>query len=215
MALRPHGLRAFALGLGTLAATIAAMGSTAAAANAALGVTCPDPTSTPFAAWGDTASYVFAPNGGLENGAAGWTLTGGAQVVSGNEAFSVSGAGGHSLSLPAGSSATTPPMCIGLGSVKMRTFTSNSGSAASKLQVQVVYGGGTGSLLGALGSGLGLSDTGTIASRADWQPSPVVSMLLGGTAPLLTQYVQFRFTPLSTGGNWRIDDVYLDPLMHR
>jgi hypothetical protein len=215
LALRPLGLRTFVLGLGTLAATIAAMGSTAAAANAALGVSCPDPTSQPFAAWGDSSSYVLAPNGGLEDGATGWTLTGGAKVVAGNEAFSVSGAGSHSLSLPAGSSATTAPMCIGLGSVQMRMFTSNSGSAASKLQVQVVYGGGAGALLGSLGSGLGLSDAGTIASGADWQPSPVVSMLLGGTAPLLTQYVQFRFTPLSTGGNWRIDDVYLDPLMHR
>jgi hypothetical protein len=214
VALRPHGLRALALGLGTLAASIAAMSGTTAAANAALGVTCPDPTSQPFAAWGDTASYVFAPNGGLENGATGWTLTGGAKVVSGNEAFAVSGAGSHSLSLPAGSSATTPPMCIGALSGHMRMFTSNSGAAASNLHVQVVYGGGTGSLLGALGSGLGISDTGTIASGAAWQPSPVV-MMLGGDLPLLTQYVQFRFTPLSTGGDWRIDDVYLDPLMHR
>jgi len=46
VALRPHGLRTLALGLGTLAATVAAMGSTAAAANAALGVACPDPTTT-------------------------------------------------------------------------------------------------------------------------------------------------------------------------
>ena len=215
MALRPHGLRAFALGLGTLAATIAAMGSTAAAANAALGVTCPDPTSTPFAAWGDTSNYVLAPDGGLENGAAGWTLTGGAKVVSGNESFSVSGPGSHSLSLPAGSSATTPPMCIGAVSTKMRMFISNSGSAASKLHVQVIYGGGVGSLLGGLGSGLGLSDEGTFASGSAWQPLPLPVTMLGGTLPLLTQYVQFRFTPLSAGGNWRIDDVYLDPLMHR
>jgi hypothetical protein len=39
--------------------------------------------------------------------------------------------------------------------------------------------------------------------------------MAGGVVPLLTQSVQFRFTPLSTGGSWRIDDVYLDPLMHR
>lgn len=215
MALRPHGLRAFALGLGTLAATIAAMASTATAANAALGVTCPDPTSTPFAAWHDPAYYALAPDGGLENGASGWKLTGGAQVVSGNESFSVSGAGSHSLSLPAGSSATTPPMCIGVVSTKMQTFISNSGSAASKLHVQVIYGGGVGSLLGGLGSGLGLSDEGTFASGAAWQPLPQAVTMLGGALPLLTRYVQFRFTPLSTGGNWRIDDVYLDPLMHR
>ena len=36
----------------------------------------------------------------------------------------------------------------------------------------------------------------------------------GGELPLLTQYVQFRITPADSTGNWRIDDVYLDPLMH-
>ena len=173
MALRPHGLRAFVLGLGTLAATVAAMGSTAAAANAALGVACPTPTSQPFATWGDMSSYALAPDGGLENGAAGWTLTGGAKVVSGNESFAVSGPGGHSLSLPAGSSATTPPMCIGLVSTKMQTFISNSGSAASRLHVQVIYGGGVGSLVGGLGAGLGLSDEGTYAANGAWQPLPL------------------------------------------
>ena len=215
MALRPHGLRTFVLGLGTLAATVAAMGSTAAAANAALGVACPDPTSTPFTTWGDGSSYALAPDGGLENGTTGWTLTGGAKVVSGNESYSVSGPGSHSLSLPAGSSATTPPMCIGLISTKMQTFISNSGSAGSKLHVQVIYGGGVGALLGGLGAGLGLSDEGTYPANGAWQPLPLPVSMLGGTLPLLTQYVQFRFTPLSTGGNWRIDDVYLDPLMHR
>ena len=39
--------------------------------------------------------------------------------------------------------------------------------------------------------------------------------MLGGVAPLLTSDVQFRFTPLDKGGDWRVDDVYLDPLMHR
>ena len=215
MALRPHGLRALALGLGTLAATVAAMGSTAAAANAALGVACPDPTTQPFAQWSDWSHYALAPDGALENGSAGWTLTGGARVVSGNESFAVSGPGSHSLSLPAGSSATTPPMCIGLISTKMQTFISNSGAAGSRLHVQAVYGGGVGGLLGGLGSSLGLSDEGTYAATGAWRPLPLPVWLLGGTAPLLTQYVQFRFTPLSAGGNWRIDDVYLDPLMHR
>jgi hypothetical protein len=39
--------------------------------------------------------------------------------------------------------------------------------------------------------------------------------MLGGLLPLLTSSVRFRFTPLDTTGNWRVDDVYLDPLMHR
>src|SRR3954453_2805958 len=64
----------------------------------------------PFTRWLDLFQYTLVPGGNFESNAAGWTLTGGAQVVSGNESFNVSG-GSHSLSLPAGSSATSPAMC--------------------------------------------------------------------------------------------------------
>jgi hypothetical protein len=213
--LRLFGARPLMLGLGTLAAAAAAMAGTAAPAHAALGIACPSPTSTPFAPWGDPANYVLVPGGNFETGAAGWTLSGGARIVSGNESFNVGGPGQtHSLSLPAGSSATSPPMCIGLFSGGMRLFTSNTGKAGSKLRVQVIYGGGAGALLGALGATLGISDVGILTSTGAWQPSANTPML-GGLVPLLTRDVQFRFTPLDTGGSWRVDDVYLDPLMHR
>jgi hypothetical protein len=151
----------------------------------------------------------------LEHGGAGWTLSGGARVVAGSEPFAVAGAGQtHSLSLPAGSSATSPPMCIGLFSGGMRFFTANAGAAGAGLRVQVIYSSGAGALLGGLGSTLGISDAGTVTSGQAWQPSANIPML-GGLAPLLTTSVRFRFTPVGTAGSWRIDDVYLDPLMHR
>jgi hypothetical protein len=201
------------LGAGTVVASVAAMAVTTGAASAA--VVCPNPTSQVFAQWGDRGNYALAPDGGLESGSAGWTLTGGAAVVSGNDSYAASGPGSHSLSLPAGSTATSPPMCVGLISTEMRAFVSNSGSQASQLHVQVVYGGGVGALLGGLGSGLGVSDEGSFSSGSAWEPMSAPVTMLGGVAPLFTQYVQFRFTPLAKGGNWRIDDVYLDPLMHR
>jgi hypothetical protein len=105
-------------------------------------------------------------------------------------------------------------MCIGVLSGKMRFFTSNRGASTSKLRVQVLYRGGVGALLGTTGTLLGLSDARYVTSGAAWQPSPEVPML-GGALPLLTQYVQFRFTAVDGAGSWRIDDVYLDPLMHR
>jgi len=179
-----------------------------------LGVSCPDPTSQPFAAWGDSAFYKLASNGGFENGAAGWTLAGGAQVVGGNEAFAVSGTGARSLALPGGSSATTAPMCVSLLSGKMRFFVRNSGSSDARLRVRVLYKGGVGSLLGGLGSTLGVADVGTITAGRSWQPSPQIAML-GGALPLLTTSVQFRFQPVGASGAWQIDDVYLDPLKHR
>jgi hypothetical protein len=135
-------------------------------------------------------------------------------VVRGNETFFVHGAADrYSLSLPAGSSATTVPMCIGLLSGKMRFFAQNTGSSKSRLRVQVVYSGGVGGLLGSVGKTLGVSDIGYVTGGSTWQPSQAVPML-GGVLPLLTQSVQFRFTPADRSGNWRIDDVYLDPLKH-
>jgi hypothetical protein len=190
--------------LALAAAAAAFLGAGTPAHAARLGVACPTPTSTPFAAWGDHASYAAVPDGGLENGAAGWTLTGDARVVRGNERF---GTGTHSLLLPAGSSATTAPMCIGLVSSKMRFFLRNVGAPGSRLRVQVVYDGGLGALTG-------LFDSGSVKSGAAWQPSAPIGML-GGIAPVLTQDVRFRFTPLGTGASVRLDDVYLDPLIHR
>jgi hypothetical protein len=180
----------------------------------ALGLACPDATTRPFQPWNDLAFYAFVPNGGFENAANGWTLSGGAKVVAGNESFFVRGPGSSSLALPAGSSVTSPRMCIGVLSGKMRFFVKNAGSQTSRLKVQVIYGGGTAGLLGGVGSTLGLTDAARIAAGKAWQPSAEVPML-GGTLPLLTQWVQFRFKPADSSGGWRIDDVYLDPLMHR
>jgi hypothetical protein len=212
LALSPPRLRAVLLGLAMVAASAAAMAAGPAPAGAA--VVCPDPTSTPFARFGDHSAYALEPNGGFENGAGGWTLTGGATVVSGNESYAASGPGSHSLSLPPGSSATSPPMCVGLLDTKMRLFAANGGASTSRLRVQAVYSGGIGALLGGLGQTLGVSDEASDSAGAAWTPTDPVD-LLGGTLPLFTQSVQFRFTPLGTGGDWRIDDIYLDPLMHR
>ena len=203
------------LALATVALSgLVAAGATAAPASAGLGLACPSPTAQIFAPWSDTANYAYAPDGGVEAGASGWNLSGGAAVVSGNESFLVHGSRDrYSLTLPAGATATTPPMCVSILSGKMRFFTSNAGSSASRLKVQVIYNGGTGGLLGSLGKLLGLADIGYMSSGSTWQPSPAIAML-GGTLPLLTQSVQFRFTAVDAQGKWRIDDVYLDPLKH-
>jgi hypothetical protein len=187
--------------------TAAISAATAAPASAALGIACPDPTVQPFAPWGDPSAYAFAPNGGFENGATGWSLTGGATIATGNEPFVVHRPGdGYSLRLPAGSSATTGRMCIGALSTKMRFFARNTGASTARLTVKVIYDGG-------LGQVIGIADVGTITG-GKWQPSPAIPML-GGILPLLTQDVRVRFVPADATGNWSIDDVYVDPLMHR
>ena len=188
------------LALGLVGSAIA-MAVSAAPASAGLGIACPSATSTPFAAWQDYANYAFAPDGGFEAGATGWSLSGGARAVSGNESFYVhSSTDKASLSLPNGASATSPPMCISLLSSKMRFLT--RGDSGSSVKVQVVY-------RGLLSSVLGIFDGGTISSGGSWKPSPAIGML-GGVLPLLTASVSFRFT--AVGGAASIDDVYLDPM---
>jgi hypothetical protein len=212
--MRPLPSRAKALGFLILTAVLAALGATTTPANAALGIACPSATSQAFAPWKDYAAYAYAPNGGFESGSTGWSLAGGAKVVSGNSSFFTHGTGErYSLSLPAGSSATSPPMCISLFSSKMRFFAANAGSSSSKLKVQVIYGGGVGGLLSLVTKTLGLSDFGYVTAGSAWQPSSSIGML-SGTLPLLTQYVQFRFVPADSNGSWLMDDVYLDPLVH-
>jgi hypothetical protein len=184
-------------------------------ASAGLGLACPDLTSYPFAPWSDYAKYAYSPNGGFESGATGWSLTGGARVVPGNESFYVHGKSErYSLSLPQGSTATSAPMCISALSGKMRFFAANSGSSKARLKVQVLYNGGVGSLLGGVGSLLSLAEVGYVTGGSAWKPSPEIGML-GGTLPLLTSSVQFRFTAPYDGGAFRIDDVYLDPFLSR
>ena len=173
----------------------------AAPASAGLGLACPSATSMPFVGWKDYANYAFSPDGGFEGGGSGWSLSGGARVVSGNEPFYVhSSADKLSLSLPAGATATTSPMCISLFSSKMRFVT--KGNAGSKIKVQIIY-------RGLLSSILGIFDGGTISPSGSWNASPAIGML-GGTLPLLTASVSFRFTAVGAAAS--IDDVYLDPM---
>jgi len=189
-----------ALALGLVGGAIA-MAAGAAPAAAGLGLACPSATSTPFSAWKDYANYAFAPDGGFESGGSGWSLSGGARAVSGNETYFVhSSADKTSVSLPKGASATSPGMCISLLSSKMRFLT--RGDSGSSVKVQVIY-------RGLLSSVLGIFDGGTISSGGSWKPSPAIGML-GGTLPLFTTSVSFRFT--AVGGNAAIDDVYLDPM---
>lgn len=179
---------------------IAALAGTAAQASAGLGLACPDPTSKAFSRWADQANYAFAPNGGFESGSTGWALSG-AKVASGNESFFIhDGNDRYSLSLANGASATSPAMCISLFSGKMRFIA--KGDPGARVKVQIIY-------RGLLSSLLGLLDGGTYQVGTSWNASPQVGML-GGTLPLLTASVSFRFT--AVGGSVALDDVYLDPM---
>ena len=194
--------------LAALAAT-AASAALAAPANAGVltksATDCDAPvTSHPFQRWGDGASYKLVPNGALESGAAGWTLSGGAKVVAGNEPYKVHGTGdSHSLELPTGSSATSPTVCVGLGEPTLRFFARKNSGLLSTMAVSVK-----------VETSLGLVVTVPIGVDLGGSWHPTLPMLVvGNLLPLLPgdkTPVQFQFTPL-LGGDWQIDDVYVDP----
>lgn len=193
------------------AAALGAARAPAGGAAASLTVPCTGQTlQQPFLAWLDPASYVLAPNGGLESGPTGWTLTGGAAVVAGNEPFRVRGAAdARSLALPAGATARSGPMCVGLLHPTLRFFTRDTGPASSRLAVDVVFT-----------DRLGTSRTVRVAAVAPsgrWAVTLPYLYLANATAlPLLTDgtlSVAFRFT--AVGGSWWIDDVYVDPYKGR
>jgi hypothetical protein len=160
----------------------------------------------PFAQFGDDASYLPVPNSGFEEGSSGWSLSG-AYVTSGNETFFAGGASdSHSLRLGSSGSATSGVACNGTLGLKGRFFLRNAGDPDAQLKVQVVYRG----LCGFVISVVDLPSLQTAGT--DWEASDPVSILGGLTAvlPLGTRSVQLRFT--ASGGDWRIDDVYVDPL---
>lgn len=159
-----------------------------------------------FAAWHDNKSYVLTQNGGLEDGDTGWTLAGGAAAVEGNESFALGGAADHqSLSLPAGSSATTPANCVSQHDGIFRAFARTDGGSHARLKVEVVYLDGKGKKRSRV--------AGKLRAGQDWQPTKKLSVALGrakGKGKMALAHVAFRFTPIGAG-SWQLDDVYLDP----
>lgn len=162
----------------------------------------------PFLAWADPADYILDRGGAFETGAAGWSLDD-AAVVAGNETYAVHGAGdSSSLSIAAGGSATSSTGCVGIEHPTLRFFARNSGSALSTLRTEVLFEDATGAVHALT--------IGTVANTGDWAPTAQMPLVVNLLPLLPGDYtpVQFRFTPQGGGGEWRIDDVYVDPWRH-
>jgi hypothetical protein len=185
-----------------MAAALAAMAFSAATAQA-----CSNAGAAQvFLPWGDVSSYVLAPDGGFESGGTGWALSGGAKAVSGNEPFYLHAASDtRSLSLPAGSSALSPSICMAIDTPTFRIVARNTGDTGSGLRVEATY-----QLLGLLRT----KDVSTVYAGPSWAPSQQMSTILSlstvvGT--VIPSAIQIRMTPLGSGGQWQVDDLYIDP----
>jgi hypothetical protein len=150
--------------------------------------------SQPFAAYGDGNSYTPVPGGDFQAGSTPWVMTGGASASDG------------ALSLPAGSSAISPPSCTNIYHPTLRLFVRNAGSPSSHLTVQALYPG----LLG----GVQTARIGDLTASSDWSPSPVMSLQgqnLLATLSLSRTVIAFRFVAAEDSGDWSISSVYVDP----
>lgn len=163
-----------------------------------------------FSPWGDQHHYVLAPDGGFEAGASGWSLSGGARTVAGNESYYLNDAADkRSLSLPAGSKAVSPPICMSLDTPIFRMFARNTGDPSSRLRVEAVY-----KLLGLVRT----KAVSTVAAGSFWAPTQQMSTVLSlativGT--LIPSAIQIHITPLDSKGKWQVDDLYIDPFARR
>jgi len=159
-----------------------------------------------FGPWGDQHPYVLAPDGGFEAGGSGWQLSSGAAVVEGNESYYLNDAGdSKSLSLPPGSSAVSPPVCMAIDTPSFRLVARNGGDPSAQLRVEAVY-----KLLGLVRT----KTASTFRAGSTWAPTQSVSTVLTlstifGT--LIPSAIEIRFTSLGSGGQWQVDDVYIDP----
>lgn len=186
---------------GLLIALFAAFASPAKASLIS-GGSCPG-ASAIFATWGDSRAYVFATNGGFELGSFGWSLSGGASVVNGNEPFFLhSSSDSRSLYLPRGASATSPATCMATSSSVIR-FVSKG---ATSLRVQIVER----NLLGIVTNILSVAN---VNGATSWQPTPGITNLQSLQGLLGVSTMQVKITAVD--GPAQIDDLFVDPMASR
>jgi hypothetical protein len=161
--------------------------------------------SSPFARFGDTASYGLLSGGSFESGAPGWSLTN-STVASGNESYAVAG-GSHSLAIQPNGVAVSPQFCVSIANPSFRFFARQTDGSWAVLNVSLRWTDAS-----------GVSHETTVASLQSgtaWTVSPVLQ--LATTLPLWqassTLSAQLVFKPERYGGAWAIDDVYIDPRM--
>lgn len=159
----------------------------------------------PFVPWADHFHYVLAPGGDFESGSPRWTLTGGADVVAGNEPYRVHGPkDARSLALPSGASATTPPICLAVDHPTLRLFMRRTSADFSQgLAIDALYHDAAGTPQ--------TTRVGYMGAGREWMASATVPVLVNlALLPSDAPTVAFRFTS-STATSWQIDDVYVDP----
>lgn len=145
--LRSIGIGAAVAACGAIPAQAIAQGATSTTppsgtpATSVNASSCANPPLTqPFLAWGDSNWYALAPGETADAfGGAGWTLTGGAKIVT---TTLQDGTTGSVLDLPRGSKAVSPTVCLTSAYPTARMMIRNvSGSNGGSVGFSVSYTG--------------------------------------------------------------------------
>ena len=173
-----------------------------AAAPAHAATACSYPNATPvFRPWLDTALYTPFPGSTFEQGAAGWSWGGKANIVGGDSNLFLA-PGSHAVEIPGGGTAKSPWVCVNATTPSMRFFVRRV-SGSGLMHVQGVLSGPTGKLSSIIMP---------VSAAAGWQPSPVVLFPPAFMTVLSTAGYQAQFLFVADAGTtFRIDDVELDP----
>ena len=164
----------------------------------------------PLLAFKDQRSYFVAPEGDFENPQLpGWQLEDGATVSDGSSTKAVLGADhAMSLMLPAGSSATSPEMCVDLNYPTFRFFaTQLEQDTDAELAIDVIYP--------ALAKdNVRQAKKFRLKAKDGWELSDDIKLepqRLGKQAGWRKVAVRFRVKPGKKASTYKVDDLLIDP----
>lgn len=188
------------LTLSLLAAALTMLGFAAYSANAQAACSYPEAEQV-FSPWKDKGWYQLAPDGGLAEGGNGWTLEGGAQLVADPDARTHEGVQEETaVSLPFGSSAVSPPVCVDPTTPDFRFMLRNIGDKGGKLRVTVTYEN-TVKVTKARNADVH-------ADKNEWLPTPPLKLETEGEAE---RVARITFTAKDPKSTYLVDDLYVDP----
>jgi hypothetical protein len=209
---RRMSLRLGATALLTGAALAVSTASASAGILVASAPSCEDQAvSKVFTPWHDYADYTPLSGGNFEGAGDGWSMTGGAATAGGNSPYHVGRrTDATSLSLPAGSTATSAPICVGIDHPTLRFFAKRRSGrwlSLSTLHVDVLFEDARGAA-NSLTVGLVLSD-------GSWQPTSPIPVVANLLTLLPGEYTAVRFRFTAQDEAWSVDDIWVDPYHRR
>jgi hypothetical protein len=179
---------------------IAALALVAApAASAATVVPCETRATTPvFSQFGDQRDYYLAPGGSFE-GSITWFNGGPVSLVAGNEPWYLAGTGHSSaVRLQYGARLISPVLCVTRDEPYLRFMAKSEGTGS--LHVTVFLFSASNKVL----------HSSSMSSRdfASWAPSHLIDLQTSKLPAGEQGYIAVAFR---SGGDWTIDDVFVDP----